>query len=47
MSTFYSLDVVDRGSETQLQAGKIFFFLISRFNHLTAGVAYIRVFIFY
>ena len=45
LNNFHSLEVEDRGSETQLQVSEKYFFL--RFNPLTAGAAYIGVFTFY
>ena len=47
-TNFQSLEVVDRASETQLQVAENLNFLLSalRVNPLTAGAAYIRVFIF-
>ena len=42
MTNFNPLEVVGRASEIQLQVGDFF-----GFNPLTAGAAYIQVFIFY
>ena len=50
MNDFHPLEVVGRGSETKLRVGENVYALIEHFNMfnpLTAGAAYIRVFIFY
>ena len=47
MNNFHPLEVVDRGSNTLIQVGENLNNLTKRFNPLTAGAAYIPVFIFY